>query len=152
MDTELKTKSEFEIFESKIENPRATKGKRFANYIIDLIVCTILGALFGAVLGVVLVLTNANVDSFFDNKFFNYALGVLINIIYFTIIEASSGRSIGKLITKTKVVNEDGSKMDFKTSLIRSLCRNIPFNAFSFLNEEASGWHDKFSKTKVVEI
>ena len=22
----------------------------------------------------------------------------------------------------------------------------------SFLNEEASGWHDKFSKTKVVEI
>lgn len=49
------------------------------------------------------------------------------------------------------VVNKFGDKPDFKTVLIRSLCRNIPFEAFSFLNPGNSGWQDALSKTKVIE-
>jgi uncharacterized RDD family membrane protein YckC len=46
---------------------------------------------------------------------------------------AFKGRTIGKLITGTKAVNEDGTEMSPKTIVIRSLIRMIPFELFSAL-------------------
>ncbi|HEY6914196.1 MAG TPA: RDD family protein, partial [Paludibacter sp.] len=62
------------------------------------------------------------------------------------------GRSLGKIITKTKVITVDGDKPDFKTFLIRALCRFIPLESFSFLGSTDSGWHDSISRTRVVRI
>lgn len=64
----------------------------------------------------------------------------------------SKGRSIGKYFTKTKVVMEDGSVPKTTDIILRTLCRLIPFNAFSFFNDEARGWHDSMSDTYVVDI
>jgi len=36
--------------------------------------------------------------------------------------------------------------------VIRSLCRFIPLEAFSFLFNDGSGWHDTISSTKVINI
>ena len=68
--------------------------------------------------------------------------------------EAVFQRSPGKFLTGTKVVNESGGKPTFGQILGRSLCRFIPFEAFSFLFGDSSrvvGWHDKFSGTLVVK-
>jgi hypothetical protein len=38
----------------------------------------------------------------------------------------------------------------FGTMVLRSLCRLIPFEPFSFLGSDARGWHDSITKTRVV--
>ena len=81
-----------------------------------------------------------------------YFIGFVLGTIYYSIFEGLTGRSVGKLITKTKVVNEEGEKASFDSIIRRSLCRYIPFEALSFLGSDAIGWHDTLSKTRVVEI
>lgn len=56
------------------------------------------------------------------------------------------------LLLKTKVINEAGEAPDFKEALLRSLCRLIPFDAFSFLGSDGRGWHDSITNTYVVDV
>jgi len=153
-DSELKQKMESNKNENEILNKTASQGKRFANYLIDLICFMIFSFIFGAILGIVLAIVSPSSLSIFeqDNKLIDYLLGFIAGMIYYSILEATTGRTIAKFITKTKVVNEEGVKPDFGTILLRSLCRFIPFEPFSFLGSDNSGWHDKLSKTRVIEI
>ncbi len=138
-----------------LDGKLATQGQRLANYLIDYLFLIGFGAIIGAVLGVLLsylapqhlyVLEQ-------DNRILDYVFGLVIGIIYYSFFEGFTGRSIGKFFTKTKVVTEDGERPDFGTIVIRSFCRYIPFNHFSFLgNSNEPGWHDRFSKTRVIEI
>jgi len=50
----------------------------------------------------------------------------------------------------TIVVDERGNKISFGKAALRSLCRIIPFEAFSFLGEEGRGWHDTITNTYVI--
>jgi uncharacterized RDD family membrane protein YckC len=77
-------------------------------------------------------------------------MGAVMMLTYYTVIEFTTQRSIGKYITGTIVIMEDGSKPALKAVLIRSLCRLIPFEAFSFFREDSRGWHDTISDTYVV--
>ena len=79
-------------------------------------------------------------------------VALIILLIYYVPQEAFSGRTLGKLITRTKAVNEDGTKLTFGKALGRTLCRVIPFDAFSFLGGQGrpKGWHDRIPKTKVI--
>ena len=142
-----------EEFEKENALVPASKDKRFANYLIDMICMVIFGFLLGAGLGIILALVSPSSLSMFDqdNKLLDYAFNFIIGMTYYTIMEASTGRSIGKYITKTKVVNEKGEKPSLGTAFVRSLCRFIPFEAFSFLGSDSYGWHDKFSDTRVVK-
>jgi len=133
----------------------ATKGIRFANFILDYIVQLSLGVAIGVVIGVISELTGSYgfIDFFFNSgRLMEFIFGYIILLIYYTTIETLTGRSLGKYITKTKVVLYDGSKPTFNEILVRSLCRIIPFEHFSFLGEEGKGWHDSISKTYVVDI
>ena len=49
------------------------------------------------------------------------------------------------------MVDINGEKPGTQEILIRSLCRLIPFDAFSFLGAPDKGWHDSISKTYVVK-
>lgn len=60
------------------------------------------------------------------------------------------GRSLGKLITRTRAVNTDGSGLTFRTALRRNLIRSIPFEWFSALSRVPRPWHDRWSDTMVV--
>ena len=134
----------------------ATKGTRFANLIIDYIMQIVLGAIIGIVIGITSELTGSYglyeiiVES--ESRLSDYVFGAIILLLYFNIIETLTGRSIGKYITKSKVVLYDGSKPTFNEILVRSLCRLIPFEQFSFLGEDGKGWHDSISKTYVVDV
>jgi uncharacterized RDD family membrane protein YckC len=137
-----------------LEGQLATQGQRFANYIIDYLFLIGLGALVGAALGLILGYFAPEHLDIFDqeNRLLDYFYGFVIGTIYYSFFEGFTGRSIGKFFTKTKVVTEEGERPDFGAVFVRSMCRYIPFNAFSFLGADASGWHDKFSKTRVVTI
>ncbi len=76
-----------------------------------------------------------------------FLVSYILYVFFCTFSEgASRGRSVGKLVTRTKVVKEDESEI----SLIRSLCRLVPFEAFSAFG--GYPWHDRWSHTKVIRI
>ena len=139
---------------SSVDGKRAGQGKRFANYLIDQIFVIGLGLLFGVAIGVLSEFIDPQLLSFFyeDNRLIEWLLGSILAVIYYSFFEGVTGRSIGKFFTKTKVVTEGGERPDFSIIFTRSLCRCIPFNAFSFLSNDGVGWHDKFSGTRVIEM
>ncbi len=73
-----------------------------------------------------------------------------IRLIYYIFFETFFGQTIGKFITKTIVVDENGERVTHEVILIRTLCRLIPFYEFSFFGIPSRGWHDRISKTYVV--
>ena len=77
--------------------------------------------------------------------------GVISTTMFYSILEyLLKGKTIGKFVTNTRAVTTENEVLDFKSVLIRSICRRIPFDSFSFLGDIPRGWHDKLSDTKVV--
>lgn len=133
----------------------ASKGTRFANFIIDYIAIIILSFVVGVIIGIIseLVGSYALLDLLDSNIILEYAFGLLLWLMYYIPFEVfTKGRTIGKFITKTKVVTPQGLEPNFESVLVRTLCRFIPFEQFSFLGEDGKGWHDSISKTYVVDV
>lgn len=146
--------SEFKVTDEML----ASKSLRFANYIIDRIIFYAMFAVVGVLLIVIGELVGSDsiiefIEGLEDiNPLIDRLITMIIFIVFYMILEGLTQRTIGKLITKTKVVLEDGRKPSPETIVIRSLCRMIPFDAFSFLGNPSRGWHDTLSKTYVVDI
>lgn len=70
-------------------------------------------------------------------------------VIYYVSFEAISGRTIGKVLTGTRVVTTNGLALSIPTALVRTLCRLLPFEPISFSLGE-TWWHDSLSRTQVV--
>ena len=135
------------------EDLLASNNKRFLNYILDHIFFMFILVLVGFFLGIVVALFQSTAVSVWIDSLGNWGWNIImliISIAYYTLCESLSGRTLGKLITGTIVVNENGKKPDFGTVFKRSLCRLIPFNAISFLFNPGLGWHDSISDTYVV--
>lgn len=117
------------------ESIKASKAKRCIHFVIDSIIIAVAYILF------------------FKNTENLYAIsiifkGLLLQFLYYFILEYTFKTTIGKLYTGTKVVSQDGTVTH--TIFIRTLCRLIPFEPFSFLFG-IQGWHDRFSKTIVID-
>ena len=133
----------------------ASKGKRFLNYLIDLGFFYALFILLGVLLYIIAEITGS--EGLYDflielenvNPIIDRLLTAVLLVIYYTILESLSQKTIGKLITRTKVVLENGERPPFEVFVKRSLCRIIPFDPISFLGK--NGWHDSISKTYVVD-
>jgi len=151
-DSEVIEQLKLKDIENEVIDKMASQGKRFLNYLLDLIFMYILIFIFAIIIGIVLAIVAPSTVSSIDdsNKLLEYLIASIAIMIYYTSFEAVTGRSIAKYITKTKVVTETGEKPTFKAIFIRSLCRFIPFEAFSFLFNDGTGWHDTISNTKVI--
>ena len=81
---------------------RASTGKRFANYIIDIISFYILAVIVGVFIALV---SPSYVDEISKiNSFVDRIISMIFMGLYMGTIEAiTKGRSLGKLITKTKI-------------------------------------------------
>jgi len=124
----------------------ASAGIRFANFIIDQIMVIIIAIVAGVVIAV--LSREVTEEESFADTLITYGL----MFSYYAVMEGVWGRTVGKFITGTKVVNLRDGKASFGQACLRSLCRFIPFEAFSFLGNSASGWHDSIPKTRVVKI
>lgn len=132
----------------------ASQGVRLANYLIDYVCQIVLMFALVVVLTMISVIVgNDSILAFIENMngIEEYALAAVIILIYYNVFEIFFSRTIGKFITKTIVVNINGEKPDNQEILVRSLCRLIPFDGFSFLGAPNKGWHDSISKTYVVK-
>lgn len=127
--------STFGIFEA------APKGLRFLNRLIDFVV-------FFYIVG----------NSFLLRKFIGFGsykgiltLEIPFLIYYYLILEGIFNTTAGKCLTNTTLTGETGLRPVFKEVFLRTICRYIPFEAFSFLNARNRGWHDAISDTYVVK-
>lgn len=118
----------------------AGKGARFFNWFIDLTI------IFSFSLGHLKTLSEGYL--FEHIAFLNSSASwfIFINMFwYYFILELLFLQTIGKLHNNS-FVHYEGSKP--KAILLRTLCRFIPLEPFSFFGKE--GWHDALSKTKVT--
>lgn len=132
----------------------ASTGKRFANFLIDIGFCWIFTFVFAFFFGVILVIISPSSINILteDNKLINYIIAYIAGFIYYSTFEFIWGKTPAKFITGTMVVDENGNTPKYTAILLRTVCRFIPFEAFSFLGDNAIGWHDTFSKTRVVNV
>jgi uncharacterized RDD family membrane protein YckC len=80
-----------------------------------------------------------------------YRILIATYYLYYFISELAIGQTIGKFITKTKVVGINDEVPSFWNVLIRTLLRMFPFDFISYLLY-SQGIHDKFSKTKLIKL
>ncbi|PCJ94925.1 MAG: hypothetical protein COA50_11120 [Flavobacteriaceae bacterium] len=116
------------------------KRTRLFNFLIDSILFFILVIIFSIVL-----------KDYVERKDLKYFM-ILVYYLYYFIFEFTSGQTIGKMITKSKVVNIDnGGKPNFSRILIRTVSRLIPFDFLSYLFS-SNGIHDIVSKTELKRV
>ena len=137
----------------------ATQGQRFLNWLIDNLLMRFgLSYLTGLGIGMLIGVMS---PEFFENNSYNdspfgilFFLGILISyfnyVIYYTISEKLfKGYTLGKLITGTRAIRQDGGELTFKNALLRSLSRCVPFEVFSGFNTLT--WHDSWTDTMVIK-
>jgi uncharacterized RDD family membrane protein YckC len=90
---------------------------RFISFLIDTIILGLLIGVIGSILGFGVVSQTAG-----------WGFGLLSFIIflaYFTYLEGSRGQTIGKMVTKIKVVGEDGEMISMNQAFTRNILRVI---------------------------
>jgi uncharacterized RDD family membrane protein YckC len=123
----------------------SNKQIRIANFIID---NTITGIFIQSIW--VSFFYDFELHVYTVDNFYKRIFSVLIAFFYYLSLETIWGKTIGKLITKTHVRSIDNNVPTFLQILVRSAIRIVPFDPLSFLGLNQRGWHDIFSKTKLV--
>ena len=140
--------------ENEVYLRTASRGKRFVNYLFDLIGYY---SLMGAIGFIIAAFSPATVAVYNGEtllgSLLNLSFGSIVMVLYYTGNEVLfDGKSLGKFITRTRAVSKNGEVPTVKQIMIRSLTRLVPFEAFSFLGgEPVRGWHDSWSDTYVIQ-
>lgn len=138
-------------------NLLASSGKRLTNYIADKIISYLLVVVLVIIFGLILeFFTESGSNEFIAkldeiNPIVDRLITLILTLPYFIIMEMMTGKTFGKMITGTIVVDRYGNQPKNSDIIKRSLSRLIPFDALSFLGTIPRGWHDTLSDTYVVE-
>lgn len=129
-------------------------GIRFVNYLVDQIAMGVI--INGIKYGIAFSILG---EKYKDHLFFQENMtavwyGLLLSLVctftYYAVFESvTNGRTLGKILTGTIAITQDGSPFTAKHAMMRTLCRFIPFEPFSAFGYMP--WHDKLSKTAVVK-
>lgn len=137
-----------------------SKTTRFVNFIVDQVaIGVIINALkFGIayltlgakyhdhILYKIIDLENLDLEAVQASLYFSQ----VVTFFYYLLFEGSTrGRTLGKIMTDTAAITQDGTPFTFKHALTRTLCRFIPFEMLSALFAYLP-WHDSITKTAVV--
>lgn len=122
----------------------AGQGIRLVNYLFDGMVMVLLS------LGVGAALSALGLKAWIMEENNKLLVAFLITMVYYMLFEGLTSRTLGKFITGTYVVTDEGLKPGFTAILGRTLCRLIPLEFLSFLFSSI-GLHDRLSHTRVVK-
>ena len=126
-------------------------GKRLLHFFIDSFIFQLIASIFNFVIAISFMPYKESVDGRVEIGFQFFAfngLGLAVIGAYYILFEYFFGKTPGKFITGTQVINVYGKKPGLDSLTIRTLSRFIPFEGFSCIG--GRGWHDKFSETYVV--
>ena len=116
------------------------KRIRLYNFLID-----------SAVFFVVVIIFSILLKDYVAQEHLKYIM-IPMYYLYYFIMEWTTGQTIGKMITKSKVVtSKTDEKPTLSSILIRTLCRLIPVDFFTYLFIPM-GIHDRVSKTELKQF
>jgi uncharacterized RDD family membrane protein YckC len=131
----------------------ASSGKRLLNYLIDIV--AFYAVIFLVALLMVLVapdLIEGLLLGLTDNTLGEQLFALVLYAAFMGSLEALlKGKSVGKLITKTRAVNLDGSTISTKTAFLRAFSRAVPFCVFSAFGSPCHPWQDRWTDTLVID-
>lgn len=123
-------------------------GRRFLHYLVD---SFLVGGIY-FLLTLLGVEANRNTSVYYievnEIQLYIGYVQMFISFGFYFGFEAWLGRTPGKFLTRSHVINEYAEKPKTTDILVRTALRWVPFEAFSCLGER--GWHDKWSKTWLV--
>ncbi|HSB93673.1 MAG TPA: RDD family protein [Flavitalea sp.] len=141
-----------EIFQFEDYHVRASSGKRFLNYLIDVVMFYLLIVIVGIVLGIMSPAVVEYLDS--DDSTFGLIDRIVTLFLYAGYMGFCEmmfkGKSVGKMITGCRAVNLDGSTITGKTAFLRGLSRAVPFASFSAFGDPCNPWQDRWTDSMVV--
>ncbi|MDX8340901.1 RDD family protein [Draconibacterium sp. IB214405] len=119
---------------------------RLLNFIIDTVIwlCLYFSAAY------IFDLYFVRFSSYVINYLYSIALGLLIYLAYYAVLEFYFRKTLGKFLTGTQVVRGDGGRITFSTIVIRTLSRLIPIDILTYLFAK-NGLHDRLSNTQVIK-
>jgi hypothetical protein len=121
-----------------------TTGHRFIHYLLDSLFLMPILMGIGSMLYTAARMFNQDLVPFM------ILLLVFLNFfLYFFLSEVVFRQTLGKMITRSCVVT-NGIEFSNGRMFLRTLCRLIPFDRFSFLF--GANWHDRASSTAVVYV
>lgn len=142
---ELSTIKDLLDFEKKAEFVAASLGKRAVNYIIDIFFVAFIFAIIANVFNISTTLTVENKDNS------SVILFITFFSLYYILLEYKFGKTIGKFITRTRVVSTNGNDLSIGQCIGRFLCRIIPLEWISGIIMHGVFWHDSIPNTLVVD-
>lgn len=135
--------------------PVASQNRRLVNFLIDGVLTRFITYFASFVMALIYINANGPIEPDSENGLYvvSFFLSLALYALYFIVLEVSFGRTIGKLLTGTQVVNASGGKASLGQIVGRTFARLIPFEPLSFLfGDTTTGWHDTLSDTRVVRI
>lgn len=134
----------------------AAKGQRFVNFLVDTIAMRwgLNYLISPAVVYILIDLApewiysiNTGSVAFFMLSYLVWAINYLA---YYPICEkAFRGYTLGKLLSGTRAIREDGQELTMKDAFLRTISRLVPLEAFSGFGNRP--WHDSWTKTTVIK-
>ncbi|XOV67659.1 MAG: RDD family protein [Fluviicola sp.] len=111
-------------------------GIRLVNYVIDIVIITIASTVINAI----------------TRYQFSVLVHGLLFFAYYLILESVLGQTIGKMVTGTRVVDQNKQTPSFGRILFRTLLRLNPLDVISYLfSKNGQGTHDVVSKTFLIK-
>lgn len=138
--------TEKEIKKKEFDSSKVTSWTRLIHFVVDLFCFVLIALILGLIAGLFISSPSETILELLDS-----ILLIVSFFLYFVFMEYKFQRTIGKFLTKTKVVMSDGSKPLLNEIFIRTICRLIPFDHFSYLFTP-NGFHDRLSNTTVVKV
>lgn len=129
----------------KFDSSIVDSGTRLVHFFIDLIIFSILGLILSIIIDLFMPTSGQGTMSILSPGIFLIAF-----FLYFVFMEHRYQKTIGKFLTKTRVVMSDGTQPKLNDILMRTICRLIPLDRVSYLFTK-NGFHDRFSNTTVVK-
>jgi len=129
----------------QFDEKKVSSMKRFINFIVDTIAFFIVALILSYILDILFSTTDQSLMTLV--AYLMLALGFFG---YYIFMETKFQKTIGKFITKTKVVTKDGAKPELGDIVRRTFCRLIPFDRVSFLFTQ-NGFHDRLSDTTIIK-
>jgi uncharacterized RDD family membrane protein YckC len=131
--------------QKEFDSKKVSSLKRFIHFIVDTIAFVILTMIFAFVLGLFINPTDQSLMTLMG-----YLMLAAGFFGYYVFMETRFQKTIGKFITKTKVVNKNGTRPEVGDIVRRTFCRLIPFDRVSFLFTP-NGFHDRLSDTTIIK-
>jgi hypothetical protein len=128
----------------------ASKWRRLTHFVIDFGGCLVLSQM----IRLIGMLINGSIFTSMLSGVGGPVFDVFVFILYYLASEFLSGRTLGKLVTRTRVISWSGGgggRLRFGQVLTRTLLRLVPLEQLTFL-AGSPGLHDRLSNTRVVLI